>query len=68
MFALVYSEAAKRVSRRGKHRRYNSSKKGRARSHRYNRTSRRLRAQRERNQVRREALMRREILTLARRP
>jgi len=52
------------IHRTLKHTRYNASERGRARSHRYNRTALRLRAQRDRNQVRRERMARREILTL----
>ncbi len=45
--------------------RYNASGKGRARSHRYNRTMRRLTGQRARNQVRRERAIHREMVALA---
>ena len=48
-----------------KYERYNASKKGKARRHRYNRTAKRLKAQRERDQVRRERSARSELLTLA---
>ena len=51
--------------RLAKYGRYRVSEKGRARNHRYNQTSKRLKAQRERNQVRRERAVHREIVALA---
>ena len=48
-----------------KHARYGLSEKGRARNRRHNRTPRRLKAQRERNQVRRETMARRVLFTLS---
>jgi hypothetical protein len=56
-----------RPRRLAQYSRYNVGPKGRVLDHRRNRTAKRLSHQRERNQVRRERLARREILTLAKR-
>jgi len=48
-----------------KYRKYDTSAKGRARQHRYNRTAKRLKAHRERNQALRERAVHDELLTLA---
>jgi hypothetical protein len=61
-------EAKRRYNRSAKGRaaarRYNKSEKGRVRRRRYNQRFQRLKAQRERNQVRRERAVHQEILTL----
>ena len=72
LWRLAHPEESVRAEREraqvaAKYRKYDTSAKGRARAHRYNRTAKRLKAQRERNQVWRERAAHNELLTLANR-